>query len=86
MELSSACKELQEKEERVTELEQTLKGTSLLVSLSTQITTVHCIALTLNIISKKVRKLEEQNAVSLMNRGLVCVGRVLSQSEELVVV
>ena len=51
MELSSARKELQEKEERVTELEQTLKGTSLLVSLSTQITTVRCIALTLNIIS-----------------------------------
>jgi hypothetical protein len=46
VELSSARKEAREKEERITELEETLKGTSLLV-----------------------RKLEEQNAVSLMNRG-----------------
>ncbi|CAI8036937.1 hypothetical protein GBAR_LOCUS20688 [Geodia barretti] len=46
VELSSSRKEAREKEERITELEETLKGTSLLV-----------------------RKLEEQNAVSLMNRG-----------------
>jgi hypothetical protein len=46
VELSAAHRELEDKGQRVTELEETLKGTSLLV-----------------------RKLEEQNATSLMNRG-----------------